>query len=469
MRFRVKEDKNAISNVIVVVLSLIIVVIIYSNLILWNYQMNQFDWKRMNEKVKIIDVGNDTGIYYPSSYEMYGSTVLISGNISDLTSNDESYMIFRSYPSITTTSTKNLTAHSENVTIGGSLYYLLKDLTADGSGITLTVDSASTGRKLWGKFVYSLNGVNEISASNWTFYYRVMRSNAAIDAYADVDVEILESNGTVRETIATNVANSSFFSASANTWETISATFSWNTYTVVNQSDYLEVDFYCVVTGAVANSRCSLLIDDGTLSVTDQTRIGNVTFSSISEYISEVEFVGSSDIYDWVQLVWIVDSAWTTGSVNVTLQLYNYTLGGYPQSGNGFINYVSSIEANVNEIKNQTITVSPADFRNATGYWKIKIKGTKATSSAFDLKVDLVELKVTRGIRVELKNEGSETLHLVSLWIINSTYHKHYNVNVLISPQETLNYSRADIKMPENSFILKVITELGNVATFRKH
>ena len=49
-------DKRGISNVIVVMLSLVLVVIIVSNVILWSYQMNQFDWERMQENVEIVGI-----------------------------------------------------------------------------------------------------------------------------------------------------------------------------------------------------------------------------------------------------------------------------------------------------------------------------------------------------------------------------------------------------------------------------
>jgi hypothetical protein len=49
-------DKRGISDVIVVMLSLVIVVIIVSNVILWSYQMNQFDWERMQENIEIVGI-----------------------------------------------------------------------------------------------------------------------------------------------------------------------------------------------------------------------------------------------------------------------------------------------------------------------------------------------------------------------------------------------------------------------------
>lgn len=55
-----KHDRRGISNVIVVMLSLVIVVIIVANVVLWNYQMNQLDWERMREDLKITEVSGAT-------------------------------------------------------------------------------------------------------------------------------------------------------------------------------------------------------------------------------------------------------------------------------------------------------------------------------------------------------------------------------------------------------------------------
>jgi len=51
-----RTNKRGISNVIVIVLSLVILVIIASNVILWSYQMNQLDWEKMQENVEIANV-----------------------------------------------------------------------------------------------------------------------------------------------------------------------------------------------------------------------------------------------------------------------------------------------------------------------------------------------------------------------------------------------------------------------------
>jgi len=53
---RLKREKRGISTVIVVMLSLVLIVIIVGNVVLWSYQMNQLDIDRMQETVTITDV-----------------------------------------------------------------------------------------------------------------------------------------------------------------------------------------------------------------------------------------------------------------------------------------------------------------------------------------------------------------------------------------------------------------------------
>jgi hypothetical protein len=108
----------------------------------------------------------------------------------------------------------------------------------------------------------------------------------------------------------------------------------------------------------------------------------------------EVEFTGSSNLQNWTGLVWLVDSSWSISSVNVTIQVYNYTLGNYTSSGNGYFSYISNVNAYTDETQSQTITSGTTQFRNSTtGYWKVKIKGVESTSTQFQMRVDWIELQ----------------------------------------------------------------------------
>lgn len=334
--------------------------------------------------VRSTGTATSTTGYNPSGYNLNGSTTLVSGATSDLVSNNSVYMTFRSYVSA---NSLTLYTHQENTTIGATSYNLTGPGNPDASGTTLTASAGTTGRKLMGMFVMQLTGAASIPASTWTIYYRAYRgTNTA--AQCSVDMLIRMSNDAVRTTIATDVANSGALSTS---WSTVSGTYAWADYTVVNQTDYLEIDYYIDVSTAYAGRYVYLRIDDSALGLTSQTRATNIYLPS--EYTSEVELTGLSNTATWTQLVWSTDTAWTAGSVTVTIQVYNYTLGGYPASGNGYDNYTSNATPNTDETRNQTITTNAISFRDASGNWKIKLKGVKATTTQFDFKADWIEFK----------------------------------------------------------------------------
>jgi len=113
------------------------------------------------------------------------------------------------------------------------------------------------------------------------------------------------------------------------------------------------------------------------------------------EYTSEVEFTGLSNTAELSRLNWTVNGAWTTGLVNVTLQLYNYTLDGYSTTGDGYLEYTSSATSYTDETRSQTITVNSTNFRGGSGNWKMKIRGSKITALPFDFRADLVKFETT--------------------------------------------------------------------------
>jgi len=178
------------------------------------------------------------------------------------------------------TSTNTLYAHAETTTIGGVNYYLHKLSSSDGPATTLSASATSTGRKLMGRWVYSLSGIVSIPASIWSVTYRAMRSASAtsVVAHGDVDILIRKSDNTIRTTIATNVANSPSLTL-VNAWETLSGTYGWSDYTVVDQTDYLEVAYYIEVTTPQSSKYVRLRVDDSALPLADQTKIENVMFT----------------------------------------------------------------------------------------------------------------------------------------------------------------------------------------------
>jgi Na+-transporting NADH:ubiquinone oxidoreductase subunit NqrC len=70
------------------------------------------------------------------------------------------------------------------------------------------------------------------------------------------------------------------------------------------------------------------------------------------------------------------------------------------------------------------------------------------------------------GIRMDIKNTGPISLHIVAVWITNSTVHQRYDADLFLNSGESVTYIRADIQLPQDAFLAKVITERGNIAVF---
>ena len=72
----------------------------------------------------------------------------------------------------------------------------------------------------------------------------------------------------------------------------------------------------------------------------------------------------------------------------------------------------------------------------------------------------------TYGSQFTFENDGGLTVHLVSLWIINSTDRQRYDISVFVNSAETKTYLRDDILLPTGSYTVKVVTERGNRAVY---
>jgi hypothetical protein len=115
--------------------------------------------------------------------------------------------------------------------------------------------------------------------------------------------------------------------------------------------------------------------------------------STIDQYTANVEFIGISNTKAWKSLIWNLESSLDASGVNVTIQLYNYTLGSYMESGNVCASF-SSI-ANISNQQSGTLTENSNNLRSVDGTWKVKITAVKDTSVPFNVYVDLVEINPT--------------------------------------------------------------------------
>jgi flagellin-like protein len=144
------------------------------------------------------------------------------------------------------------------------------------------------------------------------------------------------------------------------------------------------------------------------------------TGNTPTQYTCEVEFTGSSDNLDWTGLDWTVECGWTNSGVSVTLQLYDWTAGQYPTSGDGYISYTSGA-AGSDQTQYQNITANPTAFRSPTDQtWKVKIKGVKSTQ--FNCNVDWIEFypkTKENPIEIWLYNYGKIDTTISTVYINN--------------------------------------------------
>jgi hypothetical protein len=188
-----------------------------------------------------------------------------------------------------------LTPHSENTTIAGTDYFqFVEATTADGTAMTETTDAFTKNEKnrkvlydenqpsRLARHVFPLTGISQIPEETWTVYYRCRTwgdpkfPNKNDDVNFDIDILVRQSDGTVRTTIASNVADAYLTKDETEIWVTKSATYNFPGYTVVDDSDYLEIVYYgeCDNGGPQDGpGYLQIRIDDSTLAEDDQTRI----------------------------------------------------------------------------------------------------------------------------------------------------------------------------------------------------
>ncbi len=429
---RLSSDKRGVSNVLVVMLSLILITVIVANVVLWNYQMNQLDIERIHESVSIINAGRITrsewfttqkeftittgtitsgsyvdtkssddlyesfreelpSVHYnPSNYALGDSTRLVSGEVADLKTDNGVYMQIQSYPTAFSSTTEifgnnatgTLYRNTEN-TIVGSVFTPTKDGEAQSITIYVSVTSSSKNMKC---AIYLHSNLSLISQ---TEEITVPVSTGWVTFNFNTPKPVLRAN-TEYLLVAwarsgSGFANLRYTSGQPNQGHYISRTYTGSFPTTLPTPTH-EARAYCIY----------------------------CTFKPASEEKVEVEFSGTSDTHTWMNLTWTVNTCCTVDDVATTIQLYNWQTSEYPTSGEGYESRTTGTE----EINiTQLISANPMAFKDAEGNWRMKITGTKITAEPFILKVDWIELEAALSniYRLEISNNFTVDLSMYQL------------------------------------------------------
>lgn len=192
---RLRLNKRGVSNVIVIMLSLVLVVIVVANVILWSYQMNQLDWERIQEKIELTNTESLTRSSWSTTEEEYATNVgtKVSGAYTDTQIVNGTYETFResnttqdSYGlDLTGACTLNLTAYPR--TSLNSLEIQIRYRASD------SLERWFLKAYNWTKMEYSDAGFNTTAGDLPTSQFRFHTVNLT-NAWQSY----MQSNGTVR-------------------------------------------------------------------------------------------------------------------------------------------------------------------------------------------------------------------------------------------------------------------------------
>ena len=474
-----QKDKKGISNIIVVALSLVVILAITTDVILWNYEMNQLDWEKMREEIELINAEtiNQIATYNSQEYAPLQGTNFVSGNISNLILDDENYMKFQSYYSGTNIHdfVDNNNSNIDSIVDKGShsnftaqqygpdliTDNLIEENTAGNNLTFLYANSYDGFRTDWTRVGNSpyLSGIDYNSNYIYTNKnnYKIgdfgfEDSGLSSETIQNVTIQLYTKQTTANNPIQLFVWDgSSWYSLGLSTpttswtWLNYTATIRLDSWIKINSAkiyiqtatasglyevdcarlmiDYIlpenyEIDleiqwtnidfnqsneFLCIHGGTTGQENIRVDIWNGinwenimpelntgwnnvsissylthptlTIRFNDENKIDDSSQDTwqlevsvihvwTDQYTSEVEFFGSSNSYNWTWLNWTMDSSWTEESIQVTIQVYDFTLDDYPTSGDGFFTYSSSIIPNIDENKYGLIQDNPINFRN---------------------------------------------------------------------------------------------------------
>jgi hypothetical protein len=122
------------------------------------------------------------------------------------------------------------------------------------------------------------------NTADWVAQIAVVKPVSAPTGHAETDIVIRENDNTVRAILATGVAQSG---NTTTTEQTLSGTYTISAYSVVANTDYLELDFYDNVTTA-GSSTAYLKIDNNSIAAGSQTESDNWNFTVTETVIVDI-------------------------------------------------------------------------------------------------------------------------------------------------------------------------------------
>lgn len=445
-----RKNKRGFSTVIVVVLSLIILVVVVTNVVLWSYTMNQLDWEKMNEDVKITDVTRVTNSSWFTVENEYtvNEGSLVSGDYADTKEIGGSYETFvEGSPTLQETLHPNAGGTYANwgkENPNGLAHWDCCDENPpddDGSYVETSIPT-------WAKETYNMKNHTGSGNINWVRVY--LRAKLTEPGTFNIR--------TLVRTHATDYESSGI--SLSTSYEDKYTHYDKNPYTGLawtwDELDSLQAGASGQRVGNVATRMTVVWV------VVNYSPLGvyeldlNGTFSiEVSTY--PLDYIKSVEI----QLRYRANETLE----NWYLKAYNWASMVYNDFGfNNTLGHAPATEWSVYAVN---LTDKWRNYVDDNGFMYVKLQDNEADVSQTRVDIDFLAVRaVVDGTKFTFQNEGSLTLRLVSLWINNSTDHKRYDISIFINSGDTRSYIRGDITLPKDTYTVKIVTERGNIAVY---
>ncbi len=369
--------------------------------------------------------GTSTIQYFPTNWNTLGSTNYISGSLQNLQSVDGNCLVLQSYPSSFSSSYNTISFDSQNstsATSGSALSWLhttgtgnnrillvsvdiyrssgtpatVSNVTYGGVTLTLVKTATYSSNPQINSYVYMLVGPASgtktitvtLSSTSFTGIIGGSVTYSNVNQTSPVIVSNTNTGSSLSQSVGvTSPGSYGLLYGHVATYTTSSYTLSdtsgqTNRWSQTSQQYKSKASDKSATTGSVSTSWTTTLSTHWTaIAVLLQpTKVATA-------YTCSAVFTGTADTYNWNNLVWSLNSASSTSGTSITYQLYNYQTSQYATSGNG---YLSGTIGTAGTTLSQTITSNPTNFRSSSGNWQIMVTATLASSTQFNLLIDMI-------------------------------------------------------------------------------
>jgi len=452
---RLRKNKRGFSTVIAVVLSLVILVVIVANVVLWNFTMNQVDWERTKESIQIMNATRATNSSWSTAQAEYTVNFgrRLSGSYTDTKQVGGLYESF-----VENSSTPRLYLRRTDlsgVTPAGKVMNMTQPPLSQTETSYVIARSASV------YFYTSTLPAGSVASGTWTLYLWSSTESSGKTSQLTVQISVVSSDGSIVKAIigtVTNVVIPYGFSERV-------ISISGNAATIAS-GDRIRLTL-TAQSGAGNDSQGMRFYYDGYGTYETQ---GHETKLLQPQSGNRLDFNGpfSIDLSTYplsviksveVQMIYRANDTYERWY----LKAYNWTAASYSDSS--FNNTAGQLPA----LTWGTYAVNITRWRSyvdASGAFSMKFQDNLIDANQTRIDVDFLDIRVVvSSARFTFQNKGAVTLQLVSLWIDNSTIHQRYDLNLFINSGDTLFYARNDINLPTKALI-KVVTARGNVAVY---